>query len=49
MYQNLLEALTRLITTYMFLTLYNEDMRLSAIFAARFPNILFAPSMFSYV
>lgn len=48
MYQNLLEVLTHLLTVYMFLTLYDKDTRLSATSAAAFPNLLFAPSMFSY-
>ena len=46
MNQNLLEALTYLITVYMFLTLYAEN-RLSATFAAAFSNLLFGPPMFS--
>jgi len=48
MNRNLLEALTYLITVYMFLTLCAENTRLSATFAAAFSNLLFGLSMFSY-
>lgn len=48
MYQNLLEAFTHLITACMFLTLYDKDTRLSAIFVATFPTQLFALPVFTY-